>query len=133
MRVPWLRWMGHPAVVRAGGLWALLRHGRVALALLRDERVPAAAKLIVPAALLYVISPIDVLPDLVPLLGQVDDVSLLVLSLIAFVKMCPPNLVAEHERRVDGAEPVPEAPRRPTTGYAEPVEAQYRWVDDRRR
>lgn len=127
MRMPWLRLVAHPAVIRAGGIWALLRQARLALRLLRDERVPMPVKLLLPAALLYLISPIDVLPDVVPLLGQLDDVSLVVLSLLAFVKLCPPHVVAEHERALAGEEP------RARQAPEEPIETRYQWVDHRGR
>src|SRR5438128_2440845 len=76
----WWRFATHPAIMRAGGLWALLRQGRLAFRLLRDERVPTIAKLVVPAALVYVASPLDLIPDLIPILGQVDDIGILVLG-----------------------------------------------------
>src|SRR5436305_14873331 len=93
----WWRFAAHPAVMRAGGLWALLRQGRLAFRLLRDERVPMMAKLVVPAALLYVASPLDLIPDLIPVLGQIDDIGIVVLGIVAFIKLCPGHLVAEHE------------------------------------
>ena len=56
----WWRLATHPAVIRAGGLWALFRQARLAFRLPRDERVPTMAKLVVPAALLYLASPLDI-------------------------------------------------------------------------
>ncbi|HEY7060507.1 MAG TPA: DUF1232 domain-containing protein [Chloroflexota bacterium] len=123
----WWRFATHPAVIRAGGIWALVRQGRLAFHLLRDERVPVIAKLVVPAALLYVASPLDLIPDLIPVLGQVDDIGVLVLAIIAFIRLCPAHLVAEHEATMDG-QPAPEARR---TRRDDPVDARYRWVDDR--
>jgi uncharacterized membrane protein YkvA (DUF1232 family) len=123
----WWRFATHPAVMRAGGLWALFRHARLAFRLLRDERVPTMAKLVLPAALLYVASPLDVLPDLIPLVGQVDDIGILVLSVLAFIKLCPRHLVAEHEAALDGQE----APTWSGARRDDPVDARYRWVDDR--
>ena len=46
---------------------------RLVFALMRDRRVPLAAKLILPAAVVYVVLPIDILPDIIPVLGQIDD------------------------------------------------------------
>jgi uncharacterized membrane protein YkvA (DUF1232 family) len=123
----WWRFAAHPAVIRAGGLWALLRQGRLAFRLLRDERVPTVAKLIVPAAMLYAVSPLDLVPDLIPLVGQVDDLGVLVLAVLAFIKLCPHHLVVEHEAALDGQEaPDPGSARR-----GDPVDARYQWVDDR--
>lgn len=123
----WWRFATHPAVMRAGGLWALFRQARLAFRLLRDERVPTMAKLVLPAALLYVVSPLDLVPDLIPLVGQVDDIGIVVLSVLAFIKLCPQHLVVEHEAALDGQE----ASASGSTRRDDTVDARYRWVDDR--
>ncbi|HLH23988.1 MAG TPA: DUF1232 domain-containing protein [Chloroflexota bacterium] len=122
----WWRFATHPAVVRAGGLWALFRRGRLAYRLLRDERVPTMAKLVLPAALLYVVSPLNLIPNLIPIVGEVDDIGILVLGVLAFIKLCPRHLVVEHEAALDG-QPVADAGPIPRD---EPVNARYRWVDE---
>jgi len=123
----WWQVAAHPTVIRAGGLWALLRQARLAFRLLRDERVPTMAKLIVPAAMLYAVSPLDLVPDLIPLVGQVDDLGVCVLAVLAFIKLCPRHLVDEHEAALDGQE----APEPSTARRGDPVDARYQWVDDR--
>jgi uncharacterized membrane protein YkvA (DUF1232 family) len=125
----WRWWLaGHPAVVRAGGVWAILKQARLAFRLLRDERVPTATKLLIPAMLLYLISPLDLMPDLIPMVGQVDDVMILLLGIVAFIKLCPEWLVAEHQGSNAGVEA---PPRGPAVG-SEPIDASYQWVDGRR-
>jgi uncharacterized membrane protein YkvA (DUF1232 family) len=125
----WRWWLaGHPAVVRAGGVWAVLKQARLAFRLLRDERVPTATKLIIPATLLYLISPVDLIPDLIPVVGQVDDVMILLLGVVAFIKLCPAWLVAEHEGSDAGTEGSPRGP----SVASEPIDARYEWVDGRR-
>ncbi len=52
-----------------------------ARALLRDPRAPRSVKLVLIAALLYVLSPIDLVPDLIPGLGWIDDGAIVMLSL----------------------------------------------------
>jgi hypothetical protein len=59
--------------------------------------------------------------------GQVDDIGLLVLSVLAFIKLCPPHLVSEHEAALDGQD----VSAGGTAGRGDPVDARYRWVDDR--
>jgi uncharacterized membrane protein YkvA (DUF1232 family) len=60
-----------------GGLLRMLpRFARMVFSLLRDPSVPVTAKLALAAVALYLASPLDLLPDLVPLLGYVDDVLL---------------------------------------------------------
>lgn len=75
----------------------LLRSGRLAWKLVRDPRTPLTAKLILAAAVLYAFSPLDFMPDFVPVLGQLDDVAVLALGLELFFKNVPPWLKAEHE------------------------------------
>jgi uncharacterized membrane protein YkvA (DUF1232 family) len=51
----------------------------------------------VVAALLYVLSPIDLVPGfLLPVLGQVDDVTVLMLAAYLFIRWSPPEVVAQH-------------------------------------
>ena len=91
----WWQLAGHPAVVRAGGLWAVLRQAQLAFRLLRDERVPTAVKLVVPATLLYLISPIDVVPEFIPVLGPLDDAILAALVVRHLVRRAGREVVAE--------------------------------------
>jgi uncharacterized membrane protein YkvA (DUF1232 family) len=101
---------------RLFALKQLLRTGRLALGLMRDGRVPVHAKLVMGLAVLYVLSPLDFLPDVFPVLGQLDDLAMLAAGLSLFIRLCPPELVEEHEARL--------GQRQRTTfeGYARPVE-----------
>jgi len=76
----------------------LVRQFRLAWRLFKDRRVPWALKLIPPAALIYVLSPIDILPDLGLGLGQLDDIAIVLLSLKLFIELAPPEVVREHLR-----------------------------------
>ncbi|MFN3651636.1 MAG: YkvA family protein [Armatimonadota bacterium] len=76
---------------------------RLFLGLLRERRVSVGAKLILLGAIAYVISPFDFLPDLMPLVGQVDDLALLTLAAQAFIQLCPLEVVREHVSRIDGS------------------------------
>lgn len=75
----------------------LWRNGRLALRLVGDPRTPLLPKLILGATILYVLSPLDLIPDVVPVLGQLDDVAVLALGLELFFKYVPDWLKAEHE------------------------------------
>jgi uncharacterized membrane protein YkvA (DUF1232 family) len=66
--------------------------------LLGDRRVPLWPKAVLVGSLAYVASPVDLLPDLMPVIGQLDDLTLLVLVGRAFLWWCPPDVVAEHMR-----------------------------------
>ena len=74
----------------------ILRHLRLVWRLLFDPRVPLWLKMIVPASLVYVLSPIDFLPDVVVGLGQLDDLAIIIVSAKLFVDLCPPHIVREH-------------------------------------
>ncbi len=81
----------------AGLFGGLIKQARLGWRLLRDNRVPGWVKLIPAAALIYFLSPIDLIPDLaLPGLGEVDDVVVLLLALKTFLDLSPPNIVREH-------------------------------------
>ena len=69
---------------------------RLVIRLLMDRRVPLRVKLILPAAVAYLISPFDVVHDIVPILGRIDDVLVVILSLVFFLGMAPREIVMEH-------------------------------------
>ncbi len=96
---------GTAAVEQKTGLIAyLLRNLRLAWNLLLDNRVPLLTKLIIPGlVLLYVLSPIDIIPDFIPGLGQLDDLAVIVLAVKLFIELSPHEVVQEHLRRLTGA------------------------------
>jgi uncharacterized membrane protein YkvA (DUF1232 family) len=74
----------------------LLRDGRLTWRLVRDPRTPLRAKLILGASVLFVVSPINWIPNFVPVLGQLEDVALLSLAMELFLRNVPEYLKAEH-------------------------------------
>jgi uncharacterized membrane protein YkvA (DUF1232 family) len=62
----------------------------------RDPRVPWYAKALALCVAGYALSPIDLIPDFVPVLGYLDDVVILPLGILAVVKLIPPEVMAEH-------------------------------------
>ena len=73
---------------------------RLVWALLRDGRVPAAQKLNLVGIAGYIVLPIDLLPDFVPVLGQLDDIAVVLLGLDLFIRSAPPAIVDEHLARI---------------------------------
>ncbi len=71
---------------------------RLLAGLLTDPRVALVDKLLVGAAMAYIVAPIDLLPDFVPFLGQVDDVYLLVLALQRLMRNAGSRVVLTHWR-----------------------------------
>lgn len=62
----------------------------------RDRRTPLHARLFGLVIAAYALSPIDLIPDFVPVLGLLDDAVLIPLGIWAFVKMLPVELFEEH-------------------------------------
>lgn len=62
----------------------------------RDPRVPWPAKLLALAIAVYALSPIDLIPDFIPVLGYLDEIILLPLAIWLALKLIPPDILAEH-------------------------------------
>jgi uncharacterized membrane protein YkvA (DUF1232 family) len=78
----------------------------------RDPRVPWYAKAFALGIAAYALSPIDLIPDFIPVLGYLDEVILLPLAIIVAVKLIPPAVLAEHRATAL------ETPLRPSRGAA---------------
>jgi uncharacterized membrane protein YkvA (DUF1232 family) len=68
----------------------------------RDKRTPLAAKLGAAMVATYALSPIDLIPDFVPVLGYLDDLLIVPLGILMAVKLIPPALMAEFRREAAG-------------------------------
>jgi uncharacterized membrane protein YkvA (DUF1232 family) len=64
--------------------------------LLRDRRVSLRPKILLLSVLAYVLIPIDLVPDFIPGLGQIDDLAMIFLGLRAFIRLCPQPVLREH-------------------------------------
>jgi len=62
----------------------------------RDPRVPWYAKALALCVAGYALSPIDLIPDFVPVLGYLDDVVIVPAGILAVVKLIPPEIMTEH-------------------------------------
>ncbi|RUX24859.1 DUF1232 domain-containing protein [Mesorhizobium sp. M7A.F.Ca.US.011.01.1.1] len=62
----------------------------------RDPRTPWYAKALAVCVAGYALSPIDLIPDFIPVIGYLDDVILVPLGILAVVRMIPPEVMAEH-------------------------------------
>jgi uncharacterized membrane protein YkvA (DUF1232 family) len=85
------RWLSWPSLMRT-----LVAHVRLTLRLLREPRVPPLVKAVPILAGLYLVSPVDFVPDIFPIVGQLDDLGVMLLALEAFLKWCPPQAVDFH-------------------------------------
>ena len=64
--------------------------------LLTDRRVSALDKLLVAGAIAYIVMPIDIIPDFIPFLGEVDDLYLLIFALQRLISNTGKNVVYSH-------------------------------------
>ncbi|HXD33303.1 MAG TPA: DUF1232 domain-containing protein [Pyrinomonadaceae bacterium] len=64
--------------------------------LLTDPRVPRTEKALVAGAIIYALIPLDLIPDMLPFIGQVDDAYLIALTLLRLVDRTEPNVLREH-------------------------------------
>ena len=70
--------------------------GRLFLGLARDRRVPLVRRLQLIVLGAYLVSPIDLVPDFIPVVGQLDDAAVAALVLRGVVRSAGPEVVAEH-------------------------------------
>ncbi len=112
-----------PVVAAPSALAKIVRTLRLLWRLLLDPRVSLFPKLIPVAALVYVLSPIDLLPDFILGLGQLDDLGIVMLGIALFVELCPKEIVAEH-RRILGEEMKASRPD------GDVIDGSYRVVND---
>ncbi|TMQ53532.1 MAG: DUF1232 domain-containing protein [Candidatus Eisenbacteria bacterium] len=62
----------------------------------RDPRVPWPAKAVAAITVAYALSPIDLIPDFIPVIGHLDDLVLVPLGLALAIRLIPPPILAEH-------------------------------------
>lgn len=72
---------------------------KLILRLIGDRRISLWLKIIPIAGLAYLISPLDIIPDIaLPVIGELDDAAVLWLTNYLFIELCPPEIVQEHVR-----------------------------------
>jgi uncharacterized membrane protein YkvA (DUF1232 family) len=69
----------------------------------RDPRTPWLARLVVFLVVSYALSPIDLIPDVIPLLGYLDDLLLVPLGVALAIKLIPPAVLADCQARAAAA------------------------------
>ena len=102
-----------------------LRYLRLIWKLTFDRRVNIILRALIPLALIYIVSPFDLVRDRLPIIGRFDDLVLLAVAVLLLIKLSPRHVVDEHL----GREPISNRPedRDPT----QVVDGSARSVDDK--
>lgn len=64
--------------------------------LMRDSRISGTDRALVAAAVIYAIIPLDLIPDMIPFVGQIDDLYLIALTLVRLLDRADPKVVRQH-------------------------------------
>ena len=80
-------------------VFKLPTYARTVWGIMRDPRTPIGLKGMMAAALAYVVFPVDLVPDVIPIIGQADDLTILLLVLDMFIQNAPAEVRAEHAAR----------------------------------
>lgn len=83
--------------------WArrLKRDGVALWIAARDPRTPRLAKVIAAAVAAYALSPVDLVPDFIPILGYLDDLLIVPAGIALAVRLIPPDLMNDFRRQAD--------------------------------
>jgi uncharacterized membrane protein YkvA (DUF1232 family) len=98
--------------VKSPGFWReIWQQARLVFRLLRDPEVPFYIKFVPFVGLAYLIMPFDLITDFAPVVGQLDDITALIVGAKVFIELAPPHVVARHLQEIrieDGFESVVE-------------------------
>jgi len=75
---------------------SLRRKARLAWRLLADRRVPLLARAVLPAVVLYLAMPLDIVPDFIPVVGYLDDLLIILGAAWLFLRLVPAAVLEEH-------------------------------------
>lgn len=67
----------------------------------KDKRVPWYAKVVAISVVAYAFSPIDLIPDFIPVLGYLDDLILVPIGILLALKLIPPIVIEEHRAKAE--------------------------------
>ena len=69
---------------------------------MKDSQTPLLAKVLASVAVIYALSPVDLIPDFIPVLGYLDDVLLLPILVAAAIKLIPAPVWEDCRQRAEG-------------------------------
>ncbi len=106
---------------QVGLLKTLVNRGRLVWRLMGDVRVPIYLKAIPIVSALYVLSPLDFIPDVAIGLGQLDDIGIVLAGVEGFIALCPPTVVDEHLKAIQN-----DAPHTTSTSGGDTIDGEWR-------
>ena len=69
---------------------------------LKDKETPVLAKVLASITVAYALSPIDLAPDFIPVLGYIDDIILLPMLIVATIKFIPKDVLERNKKKSEG-------------------------------
>lgn len=72
---------------------------------LKDNRTPKFAKILLGLAVGYLLLPIDIIPDFIPVIGHLDDLIIVPTLVIIALKMIPKEVIEDCRKMVDSSKP----------------------------
>ena len=137
-------WLG-PYIPQGNFLREFVQQAKLIYHLMLDRRVHPLSKVLPIAAVAYLISPIDLIPDILfPVIGEVDDIVVMYIGFRLFIELAPPEVVHEYLQQlvpkltskvegdwnvVDKTPPPP--PDSPPPSEGDVIEGTYRIEDDK--
>jgi uncharacterized membrane protein YkvA (DUF1232 family) len=77
----------------------------------RDKRTPLSARWVAAFVAAYALSPIDLIPDFIPIVGYLDDLIILPLGIFISVRLIPPDLMTEYREQANAFDMRPSSRR----------------------
>ncbi|MCO5204722.1 MAG: YkvA family protein [Anaerolineae bacterium] len=87
-------------------LQRMVRDMKLAFWLFQQREVSLLAKAVPVLVLAYTLAPLDLIPDFIPILGQLDDIALIMLGVRFFLRLAPPQVVGRYEANRRGLMPI---------------------------
>ncbi len=92
-------WIRQQLAKGNNGLRSVVQESRILILILKHPAVPWPAKLVAACSVGYILSPIQLIPSFIPVIGQVDDLSVLFIGMKLIRRLTPAHVLSECECR----------------------------------
>jgi len=107
-------WLRRQAARRRQDLRSIMRQARVLWLALRHPQTPWRARVVAGCAAAYLLSPIQLIPTFIPVIGQLDDLAVLLVGMKLLRQLLPENILAECEAQAKSPRFAPRMKGEPT-------------------